>query len=160
MTQTSVFVSGLYQSHSVSSESSGPANNFFGPFTTHDLGDSDKEFLNDPRNSLTQIWELGKPNSGGAIPKNAIITEVRLEFVPTLTTSGGNSPSSAIHALAIMASDGHWDRSSQSPLHLDQGGGIAYSAPSVTHTMSLQVDNLDPFDALIEVADTTPPPQC
>lgn len=141
MTQTSVFVSGIHQSHSVSSESSGPASNFFGPFTAHDLGDSDKEFFNDPRNSLTQIWELGKPNSGGAIPKNAIIKEVRLEFVPTLNTISDDG--SAQHTLAIMASDGHWDRSRQSPLHKDQGGGITYSAPSVTHTMELTAESFD-----------------
>lgn len=104
---------------------------------------------NNPRECSMHSWHLGSPDTGLLIPKHAIIERVSLELDPEQSWS--YTGLEATHRIALMAADGHWDRSRTQTLHqqqqvIDGPPGpsqylTSYSAPSVASSIELYVDN-------------------
>jgi hypothetical protein len=93
------------------------------------IGDGTKFIEADDRHSTIQTWDLSDPDTGSLpVLDGSTINSVRMQFTPSATQ--GAVGLNASHALAVLASDGHWDRSSTNELHQNQSG-VTYSAPSM-----------------------------
>lgn len=140
---TSVFSSGAYQSHETQR---GLLSNLAAGATSIRLGDTTKGGGSSARVSTVQAWDLGVPDVGStAISKRAVLDSLQYEIVPTATRSGGNAGN---QVMAILAADGHWDRSTQNALHADQGAP-QYSAASFSSSpdfVGLNSSGVEVFD--------------
>lgn len=102
-----------------------------------------------PRMCTCNSWHLGDPNTGDPIPKLAVIDRVSVEIVPDRNHS--YTGLEATTRLALMAADGHWDRSRTSSLHLrvqeiddnpvESPWITGYSSAVQSATVELYVDN-------------------
>lgn len=106
------------------SESSSVSLNLTFDDTTISHGDFSTIAGPDQRFGLGLIFDT---SGGVGIPKNAVVTDVKLTLVPTTTLSatGGD----AQHRIAFMASNGQWDRSPDNFLHYSVSGTV-FGAPS------------------------------
>lgn len=143
---TSVFTSGLNQCHEVPrlADDPGPAGQ-----AVLIMGDNTKGGGPDARRSTYHIWDLAEPEpENQPIPKNAIVDEAYIKFVAQQNFADLDDDNHT-HAVALMASDGHWDRSSQNALH-QANGAAYYYAPSQTNVLWVRARN----SADSEIADT------
>jgi hypothetical protein len=142
----STFSSGLNQSHWAPRLITSP-----GPAGSAILleGDNSKLPGPDERRSTYHIWDLTDPDSGSpSVPKNAIVDEAYIEFIPQHNLDDVDDDNHE-RAIALMASDGHWDRSAQNALHQANGAAFYYGA-SQTDVLDFMVRN----SADSEIADT------
>ena len=137
----STFIVGLEQSHWITRTGGepGPAGQTLVAF-----GDVGKGGGSLGRRSTYHSWDID------GIPKNAIIDEAYVEFVPSSAHGDIDSPNHT-HVMALMYADGHWNRSEQNELHQAQGAPY-YNAPAQTDTLDFTARNT----ADIEIADTMP----
>jgi hypothetical protein len=86
-------------------------------------------------------------STSGGLPKGASISDVKVIVgaAGNLTLSGGD----ADHRMALMSSDGQWDRATSHALH-KSNSGIVYGAPSVIATTEFRGVDSD----AVEVFDT------
>ncbi len=126
----STYTAGVYQTHTVFRTGT----NGVGPYSEIGFGDNNKVAGSDERWSSIQSWELGNPDPGVGgsvpIPKYADIANAYIEFVPVDDKAG--SGDQLEHRIALVASDGHWDRSRQNVLHIDQQNLADGNSPSAT----------------------------
>jgi hypothetical protein len=99
------------------------------------IGDGTKFTNADDRNSIALMWDLSAPYSGLPIPQGVNIIDARIEFNPSATTADPNNQNDD-HRIALYVADGTWNRSTQSPLHPDQGAPL-YGAPGVSSTIRI-----------------------
>jgi len=139
----STFTSGLHQSHEASHKN---LINTTAEQTSIRIGDTAKGGGSADRISTQQIWDLGDPDVGSApLTKNAILDSIKFEFVP-LVNGLANS-----HTIALLASDGHWDRSTQHALSPAQG-----SPPYSSASFVISPDFVGKSPGGIPIFDTQP----
>ena len=102
-----------------------------------DMGDAGKAGGADDRHHILHSWDLTDPSVGLPLEDGATINSIRYNFIPSNNRAGeGAGNPDYTHEIALMESDGHWDRSTLSPLHQQQGAA-SYSAPAQSDTVRM-----------------------
>ncbi|KKM01862.1 hypothetical protein LCGC14_1790190 [marine sediment metagenome] len=138
----SIFTAGSEQSHWITRSGVSPAP---AGQTVVEMGDATKSGGSDARRSTYHSWDID------GIPKNAIVDEAYVEWVPTQSDGQDLDTDNFEHAMALMFADGHWNRGDQNELHQAQGGAY-YHAPAQTDALFFAVRN----SVDVEIADTIP----
>ncbi len=127
----SIFTAGSEQSHWITRSGVSPAP---AGQTVVEMGDATKSGGSDARRSTYHSWDID------GIPKNAIVDEAYVEWVPTQSDGEDLDTDNFEHAMALMFADGHWNRGDQNELHQVQGGAY-YHAPAQTDVLSFTARN-------------------
>ena len=130
---TSTFIAKNNQSHFVVTEEG--TSNITGDLTEIVVGSTGTGKFPaqyDAYRQSVNSWHLGSPDTGLTIPKNAIIDNARVRFVPSQTRS--ESDINADQDFRLLLPDGHWDRSRAHPLHQQQGAS-SYGPPLVSSSV-------------------------
>lgn len=127
----------------------GSSHNLFGDYIELYWGDGSKTPVgSDTRRSVVMSFDIGNPDTGTVITKGATIDDVRFEFVPSQTRSAVLAPNNSWR-MALIASDGYWDRSTSHHLYALNGSGIHIGPSDIGRTIDLRVKN----SASTEIAD-------
>jgi len=132
--------------------------------TVLELGDDSKNGGPDDRRSMVHGWDLFDPETGFSIPKICTIISVKIDWTAS-ATQNTSIIRNREHDIALIASDGHWDRSITNALSEQGGSGITYGPPTFRNSTALQLKNsaaseiattVDTFDAGAAVTNFLP----
>lgn len=116
---------------------------------TLELGDDSKNGGPDDRRSMVHGWDLFDPETGFSIPKICTIKSVKIDWTASATQNTATLRDRE-HDIALIASDGHWDRSVTNALSKLAGSPITYGPPNFRNSTALQLKN----SAASEIATT------